>query len=70
MRAVKSETDKSSAKSGKTPAPPEPATDPAPIVVSKDDYEKELARLQTELVRMQEWIVHEGLRVMVHLRGS
>ncbi len=37
--------------------------------MSKDDYEKELARLQTELVRMQEWIVHEGLRVMVIFEG-
>jgi polyphosphate kinase 2 len=66
---VKSETDKPSAKSGKTPAPPEPGTDPAPIAVSKDAYEKELARLQTELVRMQEWIVHEGLRLTVIFEG-
>ena len=40
-----------------------------PKVVSKGEYEKELARLQTELVRMQEWIVHEGLRVMVIFEG-
>ena len=41
----------------------------APTVVSKRDYEKELARLQTDLVRMQEWVVHEGLRVMVIFEG-
>jgi polyphosphate kinase 2 len=43
--------------------------EPAPAVVSKSAYEKELARLQTELVRMQEWIVHEGLRVLVIFEG-
>ena len=37
--------------------------------VSKQDYEKELARLQTELVRLQEWVVHEGLKVMVIFEG-
>ncbi len=42
---------------------------PAPKVLSKSEYEKELARLQTELVRMQEWVVHEGLRVMVIFEG-
>ena len=41
----------------------------APKVVTKSTYEKELARLQTELVRMQEWIVHKGLRVMVIFEG-
>jgi len=40
-----------------------------PIIVSKRGYEKELARLQTELVLMQEWIVHHGLRVMVIFEG-
>jgi polyphosphate kinase 2 len=47
-----------------TAAPPDGAK-----VVSKEKYEKELAKLQTELVRMQEWIVHEGLRVMVIFEG-
>ena len=46
----------------------EPALE-EPTVVTKGSYEKELARLQTELVRMQEWIVHEGLRVMVIFEG-
>ena len=32
-------------------------------------YEKELARLQIELVKMQEWIKHEGLRVVVIFEG-
>jgi polyphosphate kinase 2 len=46
-----------------------PAPDPVPTVVSKSAYEKELARLQTELVRMQEWVVHQGLRVVVIFEG-
>jgi polyphosphate kinase 2 len=40
-----------------------------PKVVTKLEYEKELARLQTELVQMQEWVVHEGLQVMVIFEG-
>ena len=40
-----------------------------PKVISKAAYEKELRRLQTELVRMQEWILHEGLRVVVIFEG-
>jgi len=32
-------------------------------------YEKELERLQIELVKMQEWIKHEGLRVVVIFEG-
>ncbi len=48
--------------------PPIPAPDEQ-RVVNKLEYEKELARLQTELVQMQEWIVHEGLQVMVIFEG-
>jgi polyphosphate kinase 2 len=38
-------------------------------VLSKSGYEKELKRLQVELVRLQEWIVHEGLKVVVLFEG-
>ena len=41
----------------------------APKVLSKAEYEKELERLQTELVRMQEWIIHEGQQVLVIFEG-
>jgi polyphosphate kinase 2 len=41
----------------------------APRVVSKKEYERELARLQLELIRMQEWIAREGLRVVVLFEG-
>ena len=37
--------------------------------ISNDVYEPELVRLQTELVKLQEWIKHEGLRVVVIFEG-
>ncbi len=37
--------------------------------IKNDDYEKELARLQIELVKLQEWIKHEGLRIVVLFEG-
>jgi polyphosphate kinase len=37
--------------------------------LSKKQYERELARLQTEMVRLQEWIVHAGLRIVVIFEG-
>ena len=40
-----------------------------PRELSKRQYEKELELLQTELVRMQEWIVEAGLRVVVLFEG-
>lgn len=32
-------------------------------------YEKELERLQTELVHLQEWVKHKGLRVVIIFEG-
>jgi polyphosphate kinase 2 len=43
--------------------------DSSPTVLSKKGYEKELERLQVELVRLQEWIVHKGLKVAVLFEG-
>ena len=41
-----------------------------PLHIGKDClYEKELRRLQIELVKLQEWIKHEGLRVVVLFEG-
>jgi polyphosphate kinase len=37
--------------------------------LSKSEYEKELRRLQVELVRLQEWIIHEGLKVVILFEG-
>jgi polyphosphate kinase 2 len=33
------------------------------------DYDKELRRLQVELVKLQEWVRHEGLRIVVIFEG-
>lgn len=37
--------------------------------LDKTFYEKELSKLQIELVKFQEWIKHEGLRVVVIFEG-
>jgi polyphosphate kinase len=42
---------------------------PDPIQLSNKQYDKELLRLQTELVHMQEWIVTEGRRLVVLFEG-
>jgi polyphosphate kinase 2 len=38
-------------------------------VLSRDEYEKEMRRLQVELVRLQEWVKREGLKVVVLFEG-
>jgi len=41
-----------------------------PIRLERDkDYEQELRRLQIELVKLQEWIRHKGLKVVVIFEG-
>ena len=37
--------------------------------LGRKHYEKELARLQGELVRLQEWVVHDGLKVCIVFEG-
>jgi polyphosphate kinase 2 len=37
--------------------------------MKRKEYEKELRKLQTELCRLQNWIVHKGLRVIVVFEG-
>ncbi|MEE3335211.1 MAG: polyphosphate kinase 2 [Candidatus Latescibacterota bacterium] len=37
--------------------------------LKKEAYEKELRRLQTRLVRLQEWVRNEGLKVVVLFEG-
>src|SRR6478672_11527487 len=43
--------------------------DVEPQRIGKKEYEKELDRLQVELVRLQDWIVHKGLKVVVVFEG-
>jgi len=53
---------------GDLPAPLQP--DAKPLRLGKDcNYEKELSRLQIELVKLQEWVSAEGLRVVVLFEG-
>ena len=63
--------------SGKVPrksaaAQPEPGVEagpPAPEPLKNKVYIPELSRLQVELVKLQEWIRHEGLKVVVIFEG-
>ena len=47
--------------------------DPAPLTVTgklkRKDYERELATLHVELVKLQRWVVHKGLKVCVVFEG-
>ena len=47
----------------------EPAPDGRPARLPKKVYEKELLRLQAELVKLQEWVRVEGARVVVIFEG-
>ncbi len=40
-----------------------------PKKLDKDVYEKELERLQVELCKLQEWVVHKGLKVLIIFEG-
>jgi polyphosphate kinase len=42
---------------------------PEPVELSRKQYEKELLRLQTELVYLQQWIVAEGKSLVVLFEG-
>ncbi|OAI54632.1 polyphosphate kinase [Planctomycetaceae bacterium SCGC AG-212-F19] len=44
-------------------------TDEASPKMKRKEYEKELHKLQTELCRLQQWVVHKGLRVIVVFEG-
>jgi polyphosphate kinase 2 len=48
----------------------QPSKNNPTVKLGKDcDYEKELRRLQVELAKLQEWIRHEGLRVVAIFEG-
>src|SRR6185369_14466226 len=46
-----------------------PPADGARKPIRDAEYLRHLTRLQRELVKMQEWVVHEGLRVCVLFEG-
>ena len=37
--------------------------------MNRKEYEKELRRLQAELCKLQEWVKHKGLRIMIVFEG-
>jgi polyphosphate kinase len=37
--------------------------------MKRKEYEKKLRKLQTELCRLQDWVVHKGLRVVIVFEG-
>ena len=41
----------------------------SPLIISKKKYEKEIVKLQIELVKLQSWIVESGTRVVVVFEG-
>ena len=52
------------------PSPDEAEPEPAePKKIKTAVYEAELAKLQVELVKLQEWIKHKGLKVVVIFEG-
>jgi len=59
---------KDSKKDKQKNTPPSPSHDKREKL-NKKFYEKELQKLQIELVKLQEWIKHKGLRVVVVFEG-
>jgi polyphosphate kinase 2 len=45
------------------------ATEAKPVKVNSGVYRKELRKLQIELVKLQEWVRHKGLKVVVLFEG-
>ncbi|MGB0723025.1 MAG: polyphosphate kinase 2 [Gammaproteobacteria bacterium] len=56
-------SDKAKSKRGKGESAPKKAK------IDKAVYERELTRLQEELVKLQEWVKHKGLKVVVIFEG-
>jgi polyphosphate kinase 2 len=64
---MKSESGKS--KAAKTRPATKQADSKPDEKLSGKDYDKELARLHVELVKLQEWVVHKGLKVCIVFEG-
>jgi len=45
------------------------AASAAPVKLKRSDYEKQLEKLHVELVRLQQWVVHKGLKVCIVFEG-
>ncbi len=60
---------KNHGKSAVTPDSSERNPGGAPAKLSKQDYERELAKLQVELVKLQDWVKHTGARIVILFEG-
>jgi polyphosphate kinase 2 len=58
----------SATKKARKPADDQNATEPNGKLKNKT-YERELARLHIELVKIQQWVVHKGLKVCIVFEG-
>ena len=61
-------------KARRTKAAKNEGTTKAPDLQTKErlkrkDYDKELTRLHVELVKLQQWVVHKGLKVCIVFEG-
>ena len=52
-----------------TPEPATEVTQAKPAKIKNKAYKDELAKLQVELVKLQEWIKHKGLKVVAIFEG-
>ena len=55
-------------KKAKKPTVDERSTEPTGKLKGKD-YEQELRHLHVELVKLQQWVVHKGLKVCIVFEG-
>lgn len=47
----------------------DPENTPSSEKLKSKDYERELTRLHVELVKLQEWVRHKGLKVCIVFEG-
>ena len=57
------------AKAARTKSAAKPVASKQSEKLSRKDFEKELARLHIELVKLQQWVVHKGLKVCIVFEG-
>jgi Uncharacterized conserved protein len=69
MSKKKSHDNSSRLVKGKKDKRASPDLHDSPPPLGEMNYEKELARLQVELVKLQEWIKYKGLKVVVLFEG-
>ncbi len=72
-RTAKVEAEAAEPSNGKTRAShakaPSPSGDDASAPLGTKEYDKALKKLHVELVKLQEWVVHKGLKVCIVFEG-